>query len=482
MSAGNVVRDLSEGLLTEDAQGELVPGTASSWTQSNDGLRYRFEIRRDARWSNGDPVTAQDFVYALRRAVDPRTASPSAALLAPIRNANAIMAGQLEPDRLAVVAEDAKLLQIELERPTPYFLSLLVVPVAFPVHEVSVEGNAAAFARAGALISNGAFTLEDWTLQSHIGLKRNPFYWNADDVRIDRVQHIVTEDLNAELQRFRTGELHITEQVPARQIEALSDALRAQLRVADYLGVYYYGFNLTRPPFAGQPKLRQALNLAVDRDIITRKVLGSGEKPAYSWLPPGISGTEGQTPDWARWTREQRLAEARRLYAEAGYGLQRPLRIELRYNTHEYHQKIATVVAAMWKQFLGVETTLYNEETKVFLQHRRERKLTQVFRGSWIADYNDASSFLDLLLSTNPRNDTGYASAQYDALLLQAAQGPEDQRPMRLAEAEQRMLDDTPVIPLYFYVTKHLVASDVIGWHDNPADHHYSRDLDLATP
>lgn len=480
VSAGNVVRDLFEGLLSEAPDGKLIPGVAAAWQLSDDGRVYTFALRPEARWSNGDALTATDFVYSFRRSLSPSTASPSAALLAPIRGAEALMSGKGSADTLGVTALDDQTLQIELERPTPYFLGLLTNPVAYPLHRTSVEREASQFTRAGKLVSNGAYVLDEQVLQSHVRLKRNARYWNAQAVAIDKVMHLVTEDLNAEFQRFRAGELHITEQVPAQQIAAMSPTLKSQLRVADYLGSYYYGFNLTQPPFENQPGLRKALSLAVDRQIIVDKVMGSGEKPADGWLPPGIEGAEAQRPDWAAWTREQRLQEARRLYAAAGYGASHPLTVEIRYNTHDYHQKIATVIAAMWKQTLGVQTTLYNEETKVFLQSRRERRLTQVFRASWVADYADASSFLDLLLSNNPRNDTGYANARYDTLLAQAANTNGTSRAELLSQAEHLMLEDTPVIPIYFYVTKHLVAPTVRGWQDNPVDHHLTRDLDLV--
>lgn len=473
VAAGNVVRDLYEGLLSEAPDGTLIPGVAERWDVSEDGLVYRFHLRDNARWSNGDAVTAADFVAGLRRSVDPATASPSAQLLTPIAQAAAVIGGRQPPSALGVQALDAQTLQIELQAPTPYLLALLVNPAAYPLH-------GAAAGRTQPAVVNGAYQLQAWVLQSHVELRRNPYYWNHAATRIDRVQHIVTEDLGSEFQRFRAGELDISEQVPAAQIAAMAPALRAQLRVADYLGIYYYGFNLSRPPF-DKPELRRALSLAVDRDVIVRKVLASGERPAYAWLPSGIAGAgSAPLPAWAQWSREQRLAEARRLYARAGYSAARPLRTEILYNTHDYHQKIAVVIAAMWKQFLGVETRLRNEETKVFLQSRRERRRTQIFRGSWVSDYDDASSFLDLLGGANPRNDTGYLSARYDGLLATAARSAGDARAQALQQAQQQMLEDAPVIPIYFYVTKHLVSPRVRGWQDNALDHHYSRDLSLA--
>lgn len=478
VSAGNVVRDLYEGLVTENAAGEPVPGLASHWERSADGRRYRFHLRPDLRWSNGEPLTADDVVASLQRSLSPATASPSAALLYGIRQAREVAAGHLPPTALGVSAEDAATVVIELAAPTPYFLALLTNPVAFPVHATLRQ----AASPPAQPVSSGAYRLRERRLQSHLEVERNPQYWNANAVRIGRVRFVVTEDLNAEFQRFRAGELHLTEQVPAQQIAALAPAERAALRIADYLGVYYLGFNLTRAPFKDAPELRQALSLAIDREVITAKLLGSGEKPAWRWVPPGVAGAPPAPAEPAAGSREARLDAARRLYAQAGYGPARPLRVQIRYNTHEVHQKIATLVAAFWKQRLGVETTLYNEETQVFLQSRRERRLTEVFRASWVADVDDPGSFLDLLRSDNPRNDTGYANPRYDALLDAAAALDGDERRQRFAEAERLMLADAPVIPIYFYVSKHLVAPAVRGWRDNAVDHHYSRDLDLAAP
>lgn len=478
VSAGNVLRDLFEGLVTEMPDGALTGGAAERWELSSDGLVYRFFLRPQLRWSNGNALTATDYVYALRRAVDPATASPSAQLLAPILEAEAVMAGRAAVSALGVQAVDAQTLEITLQTPTPYFPAVLANAVAYPVHRRSIEQWGAAFTRPGKLVSNGAYQLQERVLQSHVELRRNPRYWNNSATRIERVQHIVTEDMNSEFQRFRAGELDITEQVPSAQLGSLMSGAASSLRIADSLGLYYYGFNLSKPPF-DRVELRRALSLAVDREVIARKVLGGGEKAAYGWLPPRISGATSLQPAWVNWTRAQRQAEAKRLYAQAGYSAARPLRTEILYNTSDTHQKIAVVIAAMWKQLLGVETSLRNEETKVFLSSRRERRRTQIFRASWISDYDDASSFLDLLMSRNPRNDTGYISARYDGLLASASRSAGDARRQLLQDAQTQLIDDAPVIPIYFYVTKHLVSPRVRGWQDNPLDHHYSRALSL---
>jgi oligopeptide transport system substrate-binding protein len=329
-------------------------------------------------------------------------------------------------------------------------------------------------------VSNGAYTLKERVVQSHITLQRNPYYWDNANTKIDTVQYLNTEDLNSEFKRFRAGELDWTYEIPAAQAQWIRTNMPREYQVNTYLGVYYYGFNVSRPPFKDNPKLRRALTLALDRKVICEKVLGMGEQPADAWVPPGTNGHRTARAQWSGWTREQSLAEARRLYAEAGYSEKHPARVELLYNTHENHKKVATAIAAMWKQWLGVDVVLVNQEWKVYLQTRRMKATTEVFRAGWIGDYNDANSFLEILQSTHGLNDTGYASAKYDELLGKAAvEADPARREQWMHEAEAQLLEDLPVIPIYFYVTKRLVSPRVKGWSGNIMDHHPSRFMRL---
>lgn len=481
VSTANLLRDLYEGLTAVAPDGRVVPGAARGWEIAQGGRVYTFHLRPQARWSNGDPLTADDFVAGLRRSVDPATGSSFAGILAPIVNATAISAGRLPPQALAVSAPDAETLRIHLNAPAPQLLGLLAHPSTFPIHQPSLREWGAAFARPGRLISNGAYRLQDWVVQSRVTLQRNPHYWNDAATQIERVLYLPTEDLSSELKRYRADELDITFQIPLVQAPWIRQHLGDELRLATYLGVYYYGFNLTRAPFKDNRALRQALAMAIDRELIVEKVMNGVAQPAAGWVPPGTAGHVPQAVAWMGWSRERQLAEARHLYAAAGYSAQQPLEIELRYNTHEDHKRIAVVVAAMWKQHLGVRTRLFNEESKVFLNNRRMRKLTQVFRATWIGDYDDVSSFTDILHSAHGQNDTGWADAEYDALLAQAAASADPrQRSTLLAAAEARVLSEWPVIPIYWYVSKHLVKPRVRGWQDNLLDYHYSKDLSLA--
>ncbi len=472
----NILRDLFEGLVGEAPDGSLVPGAARSWTVSEDGRVYTFRIRENGRWSNGDPVTAKDFEFGLRRSVDPATLSLYSSILFPIENAEAVANGELPPDALGVEAVDDHTLVIRLRAPTPYLPGLLTHSSTYPVHRPSLEQYGAGFARAGRLVGNGPYRLVEWAVQSHIRLQRNEYYRDNDRIEIDEVWYYPTENQDVELKRYRAGELDITENIPYQQLGWIRENLGQQLKIAPYLGSYYYGFNLTRPPFKGNPKLRTALAMAIDRDIITEKVTGAGEIPAYGWVPP-VAGYEGQQPDWASWTQAQRNERARQLYSQAGYSKANPLTVELLYNTQENHKRIAVAIAAMWKQTLGVRTKLLNQEWKVFLS-TRANKDTQIFRAGWIGDYNDAYSFAQLMHSTNEQNDSGYRSAEYDALLDRAAMEADPVRRAELMQqAEQVLLRDLPIIPIYFYVSKHLVKPWVGGFVLNVMDHHQSKHL-----
>ncbi len=476
--AANVLRDLYEGLVSEAPDGRLVPGTADRWEISEDGRSYRFHIREGARWSNGEPVTAQDFVYGLRRSVDPATGSKYAQVLAPILNAEAVIAGRKPVEALGVRALGERELEITLKAPTPYFLGLLTHSSTYPVHRASVEKHGERFSRPGRLVSNGAYRLVEWVVQSHIKLERNPYYWKDAATHIDTVYYHPIENASNELKRYRAGELDLTEGIPLQQFRWIRQHLGEELRVAPYLGTYYYGFNLTQPPFRDKPGLRRALSLAIDRELLTAKITAMGEKPLYSWVPEGIPGYRPVELDYAHWPQSRRNAEARRLYAEAGYSRDEPLTVELRYNTSENHRKVAIVIAAMWKQVLGVRVRLINEEWKVFLQNRKQKRITQVFRAGWIGDYNDPYTFLEILHSRNGLNDSGYVNPDYDTLLDRASveQDPEKRFEL-LRQAEAIALADHPVIPLFGYVSKHLVKPWVEGWQDNVLDHHYTKDL-----
>jgi oligopeptide transport system substrate-binding protein len=478
IQAADVIRDLGEGLVGYSATGELVPAAAESWEISDDGLKYTFHLREGLRWSNGEALTADHFVAGMRRLVDPSTAAFYAEMLVDLENAEGITSGDIPVSMLGVEAPDDRTVVLRLVQQTPYLVSLMTHPSTFPIHPGSIAEHGDSFARPGKLVSNGAYVLEAWVPGSVISLRRNEHYWNSAGTAIDAVNyHVMVQD-SSELNRYRAGELHTTSTVPPDSFAQVREEYGEQLHVAPYLGVYYYGYNLTKPPFKDNAALRQALSMAVDREQLALKVTGRGEAPAYSWVPQGVNNYEPPLSSFAALSKEEREQVARRLYREAGYSAESPLRIEVRYNTNDTNKRIAVAIQSMWREVLGVEATLINEEFQVLLANMRDAEITQVFRSSWMGDYNDAHTFLSVLQGGSAANMPRYENEEYDALMARAAdQVDAEQRKLYLEEAERVMLADYPVIPLYFFVSKHLVRPEVEGWGDNVLDYHYSQHL-----
>lgn len=479
--AGDVQRDIGEGLTGYTPDGGLIPAAAESWQLSQDGLQYTFRLRADARWSNGETLTANDFVYSFRRLVDPDTAAFFAQFVGAIVNATEIIAGEKPADSLGVKAIDAQTLLITLRNPVPYFPELLTHPATFPMHRASIEKHSDAHARPGNLVTNGAYVLHAWEVGSYIELVRNDHYWNNKATSIDRVRHHVTPQPLAELNRYRAGELHTTSNVATELFAKMREERPNELRVSPALAIYYYGFNLTRPPFADNPKLREALSMAIDRQVITDTVVGRGETPAYGFVPPGVSNYDARKVSWSDLPTNERHVKARELYREAGYSRGNPLKVEIRYNTSEAHKRIALAVQSMWHDVLGVEVTPVNEEFQVLLSNIRSAEATQVFKDGWTGDYNDAHTFLTILESDNPANMPRYKNSEYDQLMRRAAASTDmKERQIWLEEAEASMLRDHPIMPIYFFVNKSMVSPHVRGWGDNVLNYHYSQHLSLT--
>jgi oligopeptide transport system substrate-binding protein len=477
VACANVLRDLYEGLVAEDGAGRLIPGMAERWEASADGRTWTFHLRPGLAWSNGEALDAGQVVASFRRAFAPLTAAPFAGHFDAIVNATAVQRGQRPPEALGVAAPDARTVVFTLSRSAD-LPRLLTLPLAYPVYLPGIAAHGAQHTRPGKLVVNGAYALSAWLPQAMITLERNPHFREA--APIASVRFHVTEDASSELKRFEAGGLHITETVPPQPLPQLRERFGAQLRISPYLGSFWLGFNLTQPPFKDAPALREALSLAVDRDILTRHVTGLGEPPAYGLVPPGVAGYTPATLGWARATQAQREALARRRYAEAGYSAERPLEIELRYNTSTPHRRLALAVAAMWRDVLGARVRLRNEEWKVFVGNRRQRAITQVFRGGWIADVNDPRNFLDNFRAGSASNWSGYNDPAFTTLLDAADAAPTlAERAAHLRAAEARLLQAHAVIPLYFYTSKHLVRPEVQGFEPNPLDRHPSRFLRL---
>ena len=474
-----VVEDLFLGLTTDDAHADTIPGLAKSWTISPDKTRYTLTLRDDVKWTDGTPVTAEDAVFGLRRAVDPLTASPNASLLYIIKNAAAINTGKMKPDQLGVSAPDAHTVVIDLVAPAPYFIDLLSHPVTYPLPKHVVEKYGRDWIKADHIVTDGPYKFAEWVPQSYIRAVKNPDFYDAASVKIDEVDYYTTEDRSAALRRFRAGELDINNDVPIDQIAWLRKNMPDELRIAPYLGTYYYVFNMSKPPF-NDKRVRQALSMLVERETITDRILRTGDKPAYGVVPPGTAHYDGPVrASFAMLDPAERVKRAKQLLIDAGYGPDHPLKITLRYNTSENHKKIATAIAAMWKR-AGVQTELQNSDVAVHYAALREGDF-QVARAGWIADYNDAQNFLMLFSDkTWAINYSRYDNPVFDRYMNEATHATDiDQRAALMRKAEITAIEDAPILPIYYYVSKNLISTQVKGWIDNPEDVHPTRFLSL---
>lgn len=472
LSAHSISRDLFEGLTREGANGEIVPALAQSWEVSADGLRWRFYLRPNLRFSDGSPINASVFVRSFARALQAETAAPYGGQLLVIKGASERLRGQ--GAEFGVRAIEANVVEIELTQITPNLLARLSLPVAALVQSENVAKHGQLWTRPENIVCSGAYCLKQWRPLAFIRLQANPHYFEADQVRIPAVRYHVTEDASAEARRFEAGELHLTETIPPGRLAHLRARFGARLQIAPSLGTFFLGLNLTQPPFKANLPLRQALNLAIDRTRIVELITGTGELPAYGLLPPALgSAMADGSPD-----RAANETAARALYAQAGYSVQKPLVVELRYNTSVLNRRLMLAVSVMWEQVLGVQTILRQEEMKVLVQNRKARRITQAFRGGWNADLADPLDFLDIFAEGSPLNTTGFRSAKFTQLLQQLHQSTEPVMSAQLARAaHQELMAAQPIIPLFHYTSKHLVSPKLRGYVANPLDHHPSRYL-----
>ena len=462
-----VLRDLYEGLTSESATGEVVPGVASSWTVDATGTKYTFTIRPDARWSNGKPVVAQDFVEAWRRVVDPKFALPGADTLRIISGAPAIINGMAAATTLAATARNDSTLDVKLDQPATYFPQLLAHAAAYPIY----SSESAKSHESASWISNGPYVLSHWSPGTDALLVKNPKYWDRENVQIAHVQYFFISDDSSQFARFRTNALDMTDNVPANAIQALRAQRSPELMIAPYLATAYYGLNLTAKPFASNQKLRQALAMAIDRKKIV-EALGSGQTGAFGFVPPGTWNYANQAWDWKSMNDADRIAMAKQLYAAAGYSPKVPLKLRIVFNSNPGIRNTAVAVAAMWTDVLGVVSELNDEEYRVFLETRHDRSRWEVARLAWSADYNDAASFLETFRSGSVNNDEGYKNDKFDLLIEKAAHALDPgERRRKLEQSEAMMLSEYPVVPLYYFVSKLLVKSYVTGVNSNPLNH-----------
>jgi len=474
-----VVGDLMVGLVEDAPDGRPVPGVAGSWETSADGLVWTFHLR-PALWSDGTPVTADDFVFSYRRLLDPKTAAPIAYMLYLLKNGEAVNEGKADPASLGVRAVDARTLELTLAHPAPYLPQVLEHPSAYPVQRHAVERWGDAWADPRHYVSDGPYRPTAWALGDHIEAVKNPRFYDAAHVCIDRIDYYPTNDAVSAERRVRRGELDVNTSIQSNRVAFLRKPgeMAAYVRIHPYLAVVYLVFNTRDAPAFRDARVRQALSMAIDRMFITSKLLRAGQTPAYAFVPPGTANNLASARTrWSDWTLGRRQAEARRLLRAAGYGPAHPLEIELKLPNTSDPMLQAPAIQADWKA-IGVQAALIQNESQIAFDAFANRDF-QVGLSSWSGDYDDPMSFLGVMASgTGTKNYGDYANPAYDALLAKADQESDGaQRSAYLAKAEQVMLDDAPVAPLYFTVSRNLVSPTITGWTDDLLDIHRSRYL-----
>ena len=475
----NINRDLFEGLLISDVDGKPSPGVAEKW-DNKDFKVWTFHLRKDAKWSDGTPVTAQDFVYSWQRLANPNTASPYASYLqyGHIVNIDDIIAGKKPVTDLGVKAIDDHTFEVTLSEPVPYFYKLLVHSSVSPVPKAAVEKYGDKWTQPANIVTNGAYKLKDWVVNERIVLERNTNYWDHAKTVINQVTYLPISSEVTDVNRYRSGEIDMTyNNMPIELFQKLKKEIPDEVHVDPYLCTYYYEINNQKAPF-NDVRVRTALKLAMDRDIIVNKVKNQGDLPAYSFTPPYTDGAKLVEPEWFKWSQEKRNEEAKKLLAEAGYTAEKPLTFDLLYNTSDLHKKLAIAAASIWKKNLGANVKLENQEWKTFLDTRHQGNY-DVSRAGWCADYNEPTSFLNMVLSDSSNNTVHYKSPAFDKLIADTLKVTDEaQRSELYSKAEQQLDKDSAIVPVYYYVNARLVKPWVGGYSGkDPMDNIHVKDL-----
>ncbi|AKM11606.1 peptide ABC transporter substrate-binding protein [Croceicoccus naphthovorans] len=478
----HIISALIEGLIayhpTDDLSPE--PGMAESWEHNGNFTQWTFKLR-DAKWTNGDPVVAGDFVYSWQRMLTPALGAEYAPMLYVIKGAQDFHEGKTDDfSTVGVKALDDKTLQVTLEGATPYFLNMLKHYSFFPVNPRAVE-QAGGMADRGSkwstfdnYVGNGPFKLKTWVTNQVIEVERNPDYWDAKTVKLNGIRFFPVENAATEETMFRGGRLHITSTVQPDKIPVFKEKMPDILHIDPYLGVYFYRVNVTRPPF-DNPKVREALAISFDKQLLVDKVTKGGQAPAVGYVPAGIPGYP--TSDTVQYNPER----GRQLLAEAGYpGGKGFPKAEILINTSEAHRKIAEAMQAMWRKELGIDVGIYNQEWKVYLDSQSNLDY-DLSRSGWIADYVHPSTFTDMFTTGNGNNDTGWSNPQYDRLVQQAQVAQDEPERLEiLHQAEELLLKELPIVPMYWYTRVYLLDPRVQNWNPKLLDNRNYKYISLA--
>lgn len=477
---------LFEGLVTKSMETlEPTPGVAESWDVSDDGLIYTFYFNPDARWSNGDPITPEDFVWSWQRALTPALGNQYAHSLYPIKKAEEFHRGEITDfSQVGVKVVDDRTLQVELISPIPYFLELLDHHSLYPVHRPTIErfGDATsrgtAWTRPENFVGNGAFTVKTWEPNRVLVVEKNPHYWGAEEVRLQEIHFYPIQQGATEDRMFRAGQLHIvglSDSLPPERVLTYREQGHPALRTYPALLTYFYEFNTRRPPLDDK-RVRQALTYAIDREQITERVTRVGDVPAYHLTPPDTAGYT------ARARVEQDVEKARELLAQAGYANGEGFpELTILYNTMEHHQRIAVVIQQMWKQALNIHVNIQNQDWRVYLSSKRTGDF-DIARAGWMGDYYDPNTFLDMYVTGSGNNYAGWSNEEYDQLIVRAARTADrGQRLELFQQAEAILMDEVPLAPIYFYVRNDMVSPSVRNWHTNVMEHFDYRSVYLES-
>ena len=475
----NLISDMFDGLVAVRLDGSIEPRLAASW-ENKDNLVWTFHLRPGVTWSDGTAITAQDIVWSWQRLIDPAISSPYSSYPGHMHIVNAaeIAEGKKSPDTLGVKALDDNTLQVTLSQPMAAFLPMLAHPVMVPVDRVLIGRFGDKWTKPEHFVGSGAYKISEWVVNEKIIAVRNPRYWDDKKTVINKVTYLPISSETADVNRYKAGEIDITNTVPVNQFAQLKKTLGDQVNVSPQLATYYYEFNTTKAPF-NDPRVRRALNMALDKDIIAEKVMGQGQRPAWLVSQPEIGGVKLNNPEYASWPLEKRIAEAKKLLEEAGFNQQHPLTFNLLYNTMETHQRIAIAAASMWKKNLGVEAKLQNQEWKTMLDTMHTGNFDAV-RYAWIADYDDASTFLNNFITGSSENTSQYSNPAYDALQVSATKaGDVAERGKYYQQSEDILAQDVPAIPVYHYVKAYLVKPWIGGFEPNNRGEFFTKDLYL---
>lgn len=471
---GNIIMGLFEGLAQYDAKTcEPVPAVAERWEASADGLTWTFHLRSNAKWSNGDPVTAGDFVYAYQRVLSPGLGAEYASMLFVLKNGEEYNSGKItDASLVGAKASDAHTLVLSLAHPVPYLPTMVCHHSWYPVHPATIEKfgrkdqRGTAWTRPGNLVGNGYFILSEWKPHQYIRLTKNPNYWDREHIRLNEAFFYPIEDMNAEEGAFRTGQLHVTASLPTSKVAVYEKEHPEFIQPDPFLATYVYRFNVTKPPL-NDVRVRRALAMSIDRDRIVRAILRGHQLPADHFTPPNTAGFTAKASVPAD------IPAAQKLLAEAGYpGGKGFPRLEIFFNTNEAHQQIAEAIQQMWRTNLGIDVSLLNQEAKVWADTMRQMNY-QVGRFAWIGDYLDPSTFLDIMTSDSGNNQTGWKNAEYDRLIAAAKNAPDQAtRYQYFQRCEEILAEECPMAPIYFYTRVNLRLPSIKGWYGNLLDAH----------